>query len=386
MPTHCNLLNLKLKAGCGPVGTGLALALTLGLPALASTELVLGQSAPLSGPSAMLGSEYREGALAYFAEMNRQGGVHGKRLRLLSLDDRYEPPLTLRNTKQLIERDKVFALFGYVGTPTVKAVLPLIEKQKIPLIAPLTGAQLLRQPHRPMVFNLRTSYHMEIDRMVDYLVRSGRHRVAVVYQNDAFGQDGLRGALKALRRHGLKPVASASVERNSSQTSGAARMVQNANANAVLVVTAYPSSASFSRQMRQSGSTAQLMNVSFVGTSALRSSLQSHEASGIGVAQVVPFPWNERVPVVKEYQKLMRRQQTKPHFGFSSLEGFLAAKMTVEGLRRAGPEPTRQRFVTALETMRDVDLGGYRVQLGPEDHNGSSFVELTFLGSQRWEP
>jgi len=386
MPTHCNLLNLKLKAGCGPVGTGLALALTLGLPALASTELVLGQSAPLSGPSAMLGSEYREGALAYFAEMNRQGGVHGKRLRLLSLDDRYEPPLTLRNTKQLIERDKVFALFGYVGTPTVKAVLPLIEKQKIPLIAPLTGAQLLRQPHRPMVFNLRTSYHMEIDRMVDYLVRSGRHRVAVVYQNDAFGQDGLRGALKALRRHGLKPVASASVERNSSQTSGAARMVQKANANAVLVVTAYPSSASFSRQMRQSGSTAQLMNVSFVGTSALRSSLQSHEASGIGVAQVVPFPWNERVPVVKEYQKLMRRQQTKPHFGFSSLEGFLAAKMTVEGLRRAGPEPTRQRFVTALETMRDVDLGGYRVQLGPQDHNGSSFVELTFLGSQRWEP
>jgi len=386
MPTHCNLLNLKLKAGCGPVGTGLALALTLGLPALASTELVLGQSAPLSGPSAMLGSEYREGALAYFAEMNRQGGVHGKRLRLLSLDDRYEPPLTLRNTKQLIERDKVFALFGYVGTPTVKAVLPLIEKQKIPLIAPLTGAQLLRQPHRPMVFNLRTSYQMEIDRMVDYLVRSGRHRVAVVYQNDAFGQDGLRGALKALRRHGLKPVASASVERNSSQTSGAARMVQNANANAVLVVTAYPSSASFSRQMRQSGSTAQLMNVSFVGTSALRSSLQSHEASGIGVAQVVPFPWNERVPVVKEYQKLMRRQQTKPHFGFSSLEGFLAAKMTVEGLRRAGTEPTRQRFVTALETMRDVDLGGYRVQLGPQDHNGSSFVELTFLGSQRWEP
>ena len=386
MPTHSNLLNLKLKAGCGPVVTGLALALTLSLPALASTELVLGQSAPLSGPSAMLGSEYREGALAYFAEMNRQGGVHGKLLRLLSLDDRYEPPLTLRNTKQLIERDKVFALFGYVGTPTVKAVLPLIEKQKIPLIAPLTGAQLLRQPHRPMVFNLRTSYHMEIDRMVDYLVRSGRHRVAVVYQNDAFGQDGLRGALKALRRHGLKPVASASVERNSSQTSGAARMVQNANANAVLVVTAYPSSASFSRQMRQSGSTAQLMNVSFVGTSALRSSLQSHEASGIGVAQVVPFPWNERVPVVKEYQKLMRRQQTKPHFGFSSLEGFLAAKMTVEGLRRAGPEPTRQRFVTALQTMRDVDLGGYRVQLGPEDHNGSSFVELTFLGSQRWEP
>ena len=152
------------------------------------------------------------------------------------------------------------------------------------------------------------------------------------------------------------------------------------------MVAAYPSSASLSREMRRRGSTAQLMNVSFVGTSGLRSSLQSHEASGIGVAQVVPFPWNERVPVVKEYQELMRRQQTKPHFGFTSLEGFLAAKMTVEGLRRAGPAPSRQRFVTALETMRDVDLGGYRVQLGPQDHNGSSFVELTFLSSQRWEP
>ena len=233
-----------LNAACGRVGTAVALALTLSLPALASTELVLGQSAALSGPSGMLGSEYREGALAYFAEVNRQGGVHGKRLKLLSLDDRYDPPLTLRNTKQLVERDKVFALFGYVGTPTVKAVLPMVEKQKIPLIAPLTGAQLLRQPQRPMVFNLRTSYHMEIDRMVDYLVRSGRHRVAVVYQNDAFGQDGLKGSLKALRRHGLKPVATARVERNSNQTGGAAGLVQNANANAVLVVAAYPSSAS----------------------------------------------------------------------------------------------------------------------------------------------
>ena len=400
MPTRCCSPKLKLISGHQPVAAmgmlGLTLALALpGLPVLgapapspkpAAAELVLGQSAAFSGPSAMLGREYREGALAYFSEVNRQGGIHGKRLKLLSLDDRYEPPLTLRNTRQLIERDKVFALFGYVGTPTVKAVLPLVESAKIPLIAPLTGAQLLRQPHRPMVFNLRASYHQEMDRMVNDLVRSGRHRIAVVYQNDAFGQDGLKGALKALKRHGLKPVATASVERNSTQTGGAARTMQQANANAVLIVAAYPSSAAFSREMHRQGSTAQLMNVSFVGTSALRASLQSHEASGIGVAQVVPFPWNERVPVVREYQHLMRRQQAKPHFGFSSLEGFLAAKMTVEGLRRAGPSPTRQRFVTALETMRNVDLGGYRVQLSPKDHNGSNYVDLTFLGSQRWEP
>ena len=173
MQIRCSSLKLKLSSGQGPVaGTGvLALGLALALPGLsalspaatrpkpAAAELVLGQSAAFSGPSAMLGKEYREGALAYFAEVNRQGGIHGRRLKLLSLDDRYEPPLTLRNTRQLIERDKVFALFGYVGTPTVKAVLPLVESQKIPMIAPLTGAQLLRQPHRPRVFNLRASYH-----------------------------------------------------------------------------------------------------------------------------------------------------------------------------------------------------------------------------------
>ena len=162
-------------------------------------------------------------------------------------------------------------------------------------------------------------------------------------------------------------------------------MVQNANANGVLVIAAYPSSASLSREMRRRGSTAKLMNVSFVGTSALQAALRSNEASGIGVAQVVPFPWNERVPVVKDYQRLMRRQQGKAQFGFTSLEGFLAAKMTVEGLRRAGPAPTRQRFVAALESMRNVDLGGYRVQLGPQDHNGSTYVELTFLSSLPWE-
>ncbi len=387
MPLHRCLPKLGLPGGIvlGATGLGLVLA-TAGLPARATGELLLGQSAALSGPSAALGRDYRQGALAYFAEVNRQGGVHGRRLRLISLDDRYEPALTVGNTTRLIERDRVFALFGYVGTPTVKAVLPLIERSRIPLVAPLTGAQLLRQPHRPMVFNLRTSYQVEIDRMVDYLVRSGRHRIAVVAQNDAFGQDGLKAAQQALRRHGLKPVVSASVERNSGQAAEAARAVQGANANGVVIVAAYPGSAAFTRELHQQGSTAQLMNVSFVGTSALQSALRSNQASGIGVAQVVPFPWNERVPVVKEYQRLMRRQQGKAQFGFTSLEGFLAAKMTVEGLRRAGPAPTRPRFVAALESMRDVDLGGYRVQLGPRDHNGSTFVELTFLGSQRWEP
>ncbi|MEB3202100.1 MAG: ABC transporter substrate-binding protein [Synechococcus sp.] len=376
-------LNLKLTLACG---IGLVLALALPSKAEVQRQLLLGQSAAFSGPSGMIGRNYRAGAEAYFSEVNRLGGVHGRTVRLLSRDDRYEPARALKNTRELIQGDKVFALFGYVGTPTTVAILPLVEKSKIPLIAPLSGAQVMRKPHRPLVFNLRASYHQEIDRIINYLVRSGRHRIAVVYQNDSFGQDGLKGAERALKRHDLEPIATASVERNSTSTGGAASSVVNASANAVLVVAAYPSSASLTRELRQKGSTAQLMNVSFVGAEALQASMRSHEASGIGVSQVVPFPWNERVPVVKEYQALMVRRQYKPKFGFYSLEGFLAAKVTVEGLRRAGPSPTRQRFMAALESLQDYDLGGFRVHLGPRDHNGSDFVHLTFLGTQRWEP
>jgi len=352
----------------------------------AQTDLVLGQSAPLSGPSAQLGRDYREGALAWFEEVNRRGGIHGRKLRLVSLDDRYEPALTLRNTRQLIGPDRAFALFGYVGTPTVKAILPLVEQSKIPLVAPLTGARLLREPFRPMVFNLRASYQAEIDRIVNDLVRAGRHRIAVLHQEDAFGEDGLRATRSALARHGLQPVAIAGVRRNSTATNGAARQLNQADPSAVVIISAYASSAAFSHSLERLGSTAQLMNVSFVGTGGLQDSLPGGQASGIGISQVVPFPWNRRVPVVAEYLRLMRRQQTTARYGFTSLEGFLAARMMTEGLQRAGANPSRQALVRAFESMHQLDLGGFKLSLGPRDHQASDFVDLTFLGAQRWGP
>jgi branched-chain amino acid transport system substrate-binding protein len=351
-----------------------------------SKELVLGQSAPLSGPSAQLGLDYREGALAWFEEVNRRGGIHGRKLRLVSLDDRYEPALTLRNTRQLIGEKRAFALFGYVGTPTVKAILPLVEQAQIPLVAPLTGARLLREPFRPMVFNLRASYQAEVDRIVDDLVRAGRHRIAVLHQEDAFGEDGLRATRSALARYGLKPVAIAGVKRNSTATDGAAREIQLGEPSGVVIISAYPSSAAFSRSLQRLGGTAQLMNVSFVNTGGLQDALPGGMASGIGVSQVVPFPWNRRVPVVAEYLRLMRRQQTTARYGFTSLEGFLAARLMTEGLQRAGANPSRQALVTAFESMNKLDLGGFRLSLGPRDHQASDFVDLTFLGAQRWGP
>ncbi len=352
----------------------------------AGDPLLLGQSAPFSGPSGQLGQDYREGAEAWFAEVNRRGGIHGRPIRLVSRDDRYEPGLTVRNTRQLLEKDRVLALFGYVGTPTSKAVLPLVERERIPFVAPLTGARALRQPLRSTVFNLRAGYQAEIDRMVDALVRDARHRVAVVIQNDAFGEDGLAASLQALGRHGLKPVATATVERNSTQVGSAVARIRAAHPNGVLIISAYPSSAAFSRELRRRRSTAQLMNVSFVGTRGLQDSLPRGQASGIGIAQVVPFPWNRRVPVVADYQRLMRRQSPQASFGFTSLEGFLAARLISEGLQRAGPQPSREGLVRGLESIRQLDLGGFTLDLGPKDREASSSTDLTFLGAQRWEP
>ncbi|QVL52107.1 MAG: ABC transporter substrate-binding protein [Cyanobium sp. M30B3] len=354
--------------------------------AAAPPPLLLGQSAPLSGPSGQLGQDYREGAEAWFAEVNRRGGIHGRPIRLVSRDDRYEPELTLRNTRQLLQQDRVLALFGYVGTPTSKAVLPLVERERVPFVAPLTGAQTLRQPLRATVFHLRAGYQAEIDQLVDALVRDARHRIAVLAQNDAFGDDGLVASERALARHGLKPVATARVERNSSQVGSAVATITRARPNGVIIIAAYPGSAAFSRELRRRRSTAQLMNVSFVGTRGLQDALPGGEASGIGVAQVVPFPWNRRLPVVADYQRLMQRRSPMASFGFTSLEGFLAARMITEGLQRAGPRPSREALMRGLESIRQLDLGGFTLDLGPKDREASAFTDLTFLGAQRWEP
>ena len=348
--------------------------------------LVLGQSLPLSGPSAQLGLDYRRGALAWFKSVNREGGIHGRRIELVSLDDKYEPSQTLINTRQLLKRNDLLALFGYVGTPTTKVALPLIEAAEVPLVAPMTGASLLRQPELRMVFNMRTSYRREIAAIVDEMVRDAHHRIAIVYQDDAFGQDGLDGAMAALTSHGLKPVAVTTVQRNSAQVGDALDDLMAVNPNGVVLVSAYVSSAALATALRERGSSAQIMNVSFVGTQALQRAMPVGEANGIGVAQVVPFPWNRWIPVVADYQRCLRLSDEASGFGFTSFEGYLAARMITEALTRAGKNPTRQSLVQALESINDLDLGGFRIQMGRDDHNASDFVELTFLGSQSWEP
>lgn len=351
-----------------------------------NTTILLGQSLPLKGPSAQLGREYRTGALAWFDEVNRQGGIHGRRITLTSLDDQYEPQQTVANTKTLLKMPALMALFGYVGTPTTKSILPLIEHERIPLIAPLSGASLLRDSKLSMVFNVRASYRMEIEQIVESLVRDARQKIAVVYQNDAFGRDGLEAAEAALKRHNLKPAVITTVERNSADITEAYRAVRAADPNGLIIVSAYVSSAALSKRLLRDNHRIQIMNVSFVGSRALEDSLPSGQANGIGVSQVVPFPWNRWIPVVANYQKLMRINNPDARFSFTSLEGFIAAHLMSEALERSGPDPTRERIIQSLNSIQMLDLGGITLNLAQTDNQASDYVELTFFGAQQWEP
>ena len=363
----------------GVVGVLLMGAGRRGEEGVGPRSILLGQSAAFSGPSGALGREFREGAHQVFDQVNAQGGIHGRQIVMVYRDDRYEPALARRNTERFIHNDKVFALFGYVGTPTVKASLPLIERHRLPLVAPLTGAQLIRSPVNPLVFNIRSSYHQEIEAIVSYLHRYGRRSIAVVYQDDAYGRDGLAGAQKALAALRLRPVALATVQRNSTDTREAARRIALARPDAVLIVSSYGTVASFIPHLRREGSEALVMNVSFVGSNALARALPTSYRHGVGISQVVPFPWNPRVAVVRDYQNTIRRNHSGASFGFSSLEGYIAATMLVRALEAAGPDLTRQRFLSALDGIGSVDLGGFPVAFSPGRRQGSDFVELTFM-------
>ncbi len=360
------------------------LSLAITAPGLSSAEsgvsastVLLGQSAPLTGPAAALGIEMRTGAKVYFDYVNSKGGVYGRKIELRSLDDGYEPARTVPNTKKLIDEDKVFALFGYVGTPTSVAALPVFTQAKVPFFGAFTGAEVLRDPFNPYIFNVRASYYDETEKIVEQLVSTGAKNIAVFYQNDAYGQAGLKGVQRAMAKRNLKISATGTVERNTIAVAPAVKTILAVQPDAVIMISAYTSCGEFIREMKKAGSAAQFYNVSFVGSQALADNL-GKEGVGVAISQVMPFPWAPSVPVIKEYQELMLKAGQK-EFTFTTVEGFIAAKIFVEGLKRAGKDLNREKFIAALETMGDVDVGGYFVSFSPKNHNGSHFVDLTII-------
>ena len=358
----------------------LALAAAQGAAAQGVTadKILLGQSVALTGPAAQLGIQMRNGLKAYFDEVNAKGGVQGRKIELITLDDGYEPARTVPNTKKLIEENKVFALIGYVGTPTSVPAVPVFTEAKVPFIGPFTGAESLRAPFNRYIFHVRASYYDETDKIVEQVASTGGRNIAVFYQNDAYGQAGLKGVEIAMQKRNMKISALGTVERNTVQVEEAVKKIAAAKPDAVVMISAYTACAEFIRQMRKTGSAAIFYNVSFVGSKALAAAL-GKEGPGVAISQVVPYPWGTAVPVVKEYQQLSEKSGIK-EYDFGAIEGFLVAKVFVEGLKRTGKNLTREGFINEMEKMRDVDLGGFYVSYSPTNHAGSRFVDLTIIG------
>ncbi|NDP42138.1 MAG: ABC transporter substrate-binding protein [Aromatoleum sp.] len=344
------------------------------------TTILIGQSAAFSGPAAQLGIQMRDGAKLWIDQVNAQGGVNGRRIELKSRDDKYESKLAADNTKKLIDEDRVFALFAYVGTPTSQASLPIFTEAKVPFVAPFTGAELLRTPFNRYIFNVRASYFDETERIVDHLARSGVKRFAIMYQNDSYGQAGLEGVKRALAKRNMTLAALGTVERNTTNVADAVKTIHAAQPEATIMISAYSSTAEFVRQMRKAGSVSQFFTVSFVGSTALAETLGA-EGRGVMISQVVPFPWSPLVPIVKEFLDMAKRSG-KVDVNFSSLEGFIAAKVLVEGLRRTGKDPTREKFISAMEGISNLEIGGFLVKFSPETHNGSQYVDLSMIGRE----
>ncbi|MBL8312417.1 MAG: ABC transporter substrate-binding protein [Rubrivivax sp.] len=344
-------------------------------------SIVLGQSAALSGPASELGEQFKRGALLHFDRVNARGGIGGRPIELVSLDDGYEPDRCAANTRKLLERG-VFALFGYIGTPTSLAALPLATAAKTPFIAPFTGAEALRAPFNRYAFHVRASYFDETAAIVKQITSVGIQRVGVFHQNDSYGKAGLEGVVRALKPLKLEPAAKGTVERNTVVVDEAVQVILAANPGAIVMISAYKSCAPFIRAARKAGYGGNFYNVSFVGTQALAHELGA-DARGVVVSQVMPYPFAPNTTVAGDYLAAGRAAEGERFApNYSSIEGYVAARVLTEALRRPGAAASADALVAALESLRDLNLGGFFVDFGPQKHTGSRFVEMTILTAE----
>ncbi len=350
-------------------------------PGVTDTTITLGMSAPLSGPNGAYGLDMRQTISAYFEQVNKAGGINGRKLELIALDDGYETERAVANTKTLIKEKNVFALLAYYGSsPTTETMNTVFGPAKVPLVGTISGAATLREslatnPNARYMFNVRASYADEAEVIVNQMVSLGLKNIAVFYQNDGFGKSGLDGVTSALKKHNLAPSSVGTVERNSVDVTKAVEAIAKTTPQAVVMVTLYKPTAAFVKAMKKLGQHPMLMTLSPVGAELLVQEL-GPDSRGIGVSQVVPYPWNDVVPVVRDYHKL----SSKGAYSYYGMEGYLMAKTMIEGLKRAGKDLSREKLVASLESMSGADLGGYRINYGPNTRLGSRFVELTVIG------
>jgi len=346
---------------------------------VSADAIVFGQAAVLEGPASALGQGMRTGIQAAFDEINKKGGIHGRKLKLVSIDDGYEPDKSIAAVKKLIEDEKVYALIGPVGTPTANAAQPLAQAAKVPYIGPFTGAMFLRDPKRDNVVNIRASYDAETEAWVKHLTEDLKiTKIAIFYQDDAFGRAGLSGFKKAMDKRGMAIAAEATFERNTVAVKSALLNLKRAEPEAVVMVGPYKPCAEFIKLARKTDFNPAFVNISFVGAGALAKEL-GPDGKGVIVSQVVPFPWDASLKVVAEYQAAIKAVDAKAEPEFVSLEGYLVGRLTVAALEKTGPTPTREGLLKTIKETGTFDIGGLMMTYGPDDNEGLDKVFMTVI-------
>lgn len=342
----------------------------------AQAQILVGQTAGFTGPVAAGVKEVTDGAKLWLDAVNARGGVSGQAIELVSMDDRFDPRLSAQNAKVLIEERRVVALFLTRGTPHTEAVLPALQAHRVPLVGPSTGAMVLHQPVSRHVFNVRATYQREAEKAIEHLNTLGIHRIAVVHADDSFGRDGLEGAGKGFARAQLQPAAVLKADRNQPDYAQLVPALVGAQSQAVLWIGSAKAVADGVRALRQAGSAAHVVTLSNNASSGFIKALGEH-SRGVIVTQVFPYERSIAYPMVKEAMELAKARGVE--LSPAMLEGYAAAKVLVEGLRRAGRNPTREKLQAALEAMKRYDLGGLEVGYGTGDHTGLDFADLSIV-------
>jgi len=358
------------------LATGIAASAEDGVSA---DKIVFGQAAALEGPASALGQGMKMGLEAAFAEINKAGGVKGRKLELKSIDDGYEPTKSIEAVKKLLGEDKVFAVAGAVGTPTAAATQPIATAAGAPFIGAFTGAEFLREPHKPLVMNIRASYFQETEAMVEHLTKDlGASKIAIMYQDDAFGQAGLAGVKKALDKRQMQLAGEGTFERNTVAVKAALLAIKKAEPHAVIMISPYKPAAEFIKLAKQIKLDATFVNISFVGSDALAKEL-GPVGAGVVITQVVPFPKDATIPVVGRYQASLKASAPDAQPGFVSLEGYLVGRAIIAALEKVSGDPTRQALVEAVRTTGAFDLGGFKLAYSDSSNRGSDQVFLTVI-------
>ncbi|WP_027721508.1 ABC transporter substrate-binding protein [Maridesulfovibrio zosterae] len=358
-------------------------------PGVFDDKIILGSSLALEGHASFLGTQTLHGALAYIKYINEQGGIYGRNIEIIAYDDSYDPPKCLVNTQKLIIEDKVFALFCYVGTPTTVKIIPLVDDAKIPLLGMFTGADALRRPFKRYVINIRPSYYQETKEAVRHMIQDlGINKIAVFYQYDAFGFDGLTGTELALKEYDLEPVARGSYTRGSLDIQEGVEKIKYSGAQAVFMIGTSGPCIKFMNKLRKEGIHPVYYTVSFMGARDF-SQLPENIKELVIMSQVVP-PFSKNDDLSKSeaanYIKLLKRYYPDDTPDFVGLEGFFNARILVEGLKRSGKDLTRDKFLTAIESLNKFEIApGITVSYGVNDHQGMEKVYFTRLHDRRFE-